>query len=211
MAGKPNTVVDRYGARVYSGNASFTKGVRESMAVLPSWLQPLLTYVTGKPLPHQAPSLAPPPLPNFLLSLFALVCIVGASLYSFSQSTMLGSLFLLPEWILVTGLLRKFQVVFGHHATHRMFFKKNERANQFMLNILTTLSLAQNGLEYRRDHFAHHNRTVFTTLDDPDAAFLHKFGFCRISELRRGEQVNCGARIQESICSTSKVCASRST
>ena len=35
-----------------------------------------------------------------------------------------------------------------------------------------------------------------------------KTGFCRISERRRSDRVNCGARTQdESICSTSKGCA----
>ena len=37
------------------------------------------------------------------------------------------------------------------------------------------------------------------------------FRFCRISEHRRGNQVNCGARTQDdSTCSTSKECAFRS-
>ena len=51
------------------------------------------------------------------------------------------------------------------------------------------------------------------TLEEAAQRILMPKGrFCRISECRRAGQVNCGSRIQdESPCSTSKVCAFRST
>ncbi len=167
----PGSVRDR------QAGTGFRAGVRESMTVLPACLQPLLTYITGKPLADERPSFAPAPMPNFVMSLAALLGLMAGNLYLLAQASIFGFLILPLTWVICTGLLRKMQVVFGHHSVHRTFIPSNPAANELMLNILVTIPLAQNSEEYRHDHFGHHSRALFTTLKDADAAFLHTLGF----------------------------------
>lgn len=75
-----------------------------------------------------------------------------------------------------TGLFRIFQVQFGHHASHKTFIRGGAKKNEFYLNLATTIAFCQNGEEYRSDHKAHHARKIFTTIKDPDAALLYRFG-----------------------------------
>lgn len=157
----------------------FRLGVRESMAILPGWLQPFITLVTGKPLPNESVRayLSPSPLTNFFLTIVVLAGIIGGNLYLLAH-TLVWGIFALPfTWVIYTGLVRKIQVVFGHHCVHHTFIPGNREVNELMLNILTTVALVQQGEEYRRDHLAHHNRTVFTTKDDADAALILEMGF----------------------------------
>jgi hypothetical protein len=173
----PRASCDPYSTRVARGRGRFQKDVRESMAVLPAWMQPLLTHITGKPLPWESPRFAPRPLLNLLIALNALLLLMAVPLYLLGVSAGLAALMLPPCWVLSTGILRTLQVVYGHQAAHRLLVRKSQRINQLLLDLLTTIPLAQNGVEYRRDHFGHHNRSIFTTRDDSDAAFLHEFGF----------------------------------
>jgi hypothetical protein len=95
--------------------------------------------------------------------------------------------FLLNPWLGVaaayfgavyqTGLFRRFQVEYGHHASHATFVRGDRARNRFIHELCTTLALCQNGHEYRKDHLEHHDRQVFTTMEDADAIFLHRFGF----------------------------------
>lgn len=155
----------------------FREGVRESMARLPGWMQPILTWITGKPLPGEQPLMQLNPLTDLVLTVTLLVAGISAQLYVLTHSVLAGLLLMPAGWILSTGLLRKIQVVFGHHCVHRHFVSGGAAANDWVLNVLTTLTLVQSGPEYRRDHLGHHNRALFTTREDADAALLHQLGF----------------------------------
>lgn len=161
----------------HSNISEYRIGVRETMRQLPGWLQPFMTFLTGKPMPNELPRLTPPPLINFILTMFFLLSIMSSNLVLLEHSFAWGVLVLPITWVICTGLLRKIQVVFAHHCVHRTFFRNNPKANELMLNILTTIALVQHGDEYRRDHFAHHSRSVFTTTKDADAALLFSLGF----------------------------------
>ena len=50
----------------------YRKGVRESMSRLPSWLQPIITIITGKPLPNENPVIKRAPMNSFLITVFVL-------------------------------------------------------------------------------------------------------------------------------------------
>lgn len=157
----------------------FRSGIRESMAILPRWLQPFITVITGKPLPNE-PScayLAPSPVTNFFLTMIVLTGMMGGNLYLLAHTLMWGAFALPFTWVICTGLVRKIQVVFAHHCVHHTFIRGNPAANELMLNVLTTIALVQHGAEYRRDHLAHHSRALFTTKDDADAALLFSMGF----------------------------------
>jgi len=78
--------------------------------------------------------------------------------------------------VAMTGLFRKFQVEYGHHASHRAFIRGNRKANRLYLDLATTFAFCQNGDEYRKEHNEHHDRKIFTTEHDGDAALLSKFG-----------------------------------
>lgn len=147
------------------------------MAGFPAWMQPGITLLTGKSLPGEKPSLSLSPAANLMLSIAAMISLMTINIYLFAHSVTSGLVMLPITWIFCTGLLRKIQVVFAHHCVHRTFFVGNPVANDIMLELLTTLTLVQNGVEYRRDHLGHHNRELFTTKDDADAALLYKLGF----------------------------------
>lgn len=164
-------------AKQHEHTSEFRSGIRESMTSLPGWLQPFITLITGKPLPNERPRLSPPPLVNFVLTMLVLTGMMAVNLYLLAHAIMWGWLALPFTWVICTGLLRKIQVVFAHHCVHRHFIHKNPAANELMLNILTTITLVQNGKEYRQDHLGHHSRVIFTTKEDADAALLFKLGF----------------------------------
>ncbi len=150
--------------------------VRESMAVLPRWMQPWLTRLTGKALPGEA-GRALHPVQSLALSLALLLGLAAGNLLLLSGGGMAGFAMLPLTWLVITGLMRKMQVVYGHHCVHRVFVRGHPAGNEFLLRALTTFLLVQNGAEYRRDHLGHHNRSLFTTVRDADAAFLHRLGF----------------------------------
>ena len=78
--------------------------------------------------------------------------------------------------VFLAGLLRKIQVVYGHHAIHETLFRRGSRMNGLVSKGLTIFVLAQNEIEYEQEHLDHHRRSVFTTRDDADASLLFNFG-----------------------------------
>ena len=79
--------------------------------------------------------------------------------------------------VILVGRLRAQQVVFGHHAVHGTLSRRWPWLNAIARHATTAIPLAQNPVEYKRDHFGHHRVRVFTTAEDSDAAFLQKLGF----------------------------------
>lgn len=163
--------------RKSSTNEQYQYGVRESMTVLPEWLQPMLTLVTGKPLAHQVSTKVMSTSSDLALTVLFLVSIWVGMLFIFSMHPIIGVILTLPSGIVATGLIRKLQVVFAHHAIHGTLFQKNAKANQLALHMITTFALLQAGKEYKIEHFGHHNRSIFTTYEDADAALLFSLGF----------------------------------
>ena len=149
--------------------------------VLPIWLQPVLTSLTGKPLKGEFPRTLSPLA--YLATTVTLLCVslilpvLGLSLVN-EQPFFIVTIFLLPFfWLVAAGQMRKLQVVVGHHCVHRVFLRSRPRLNDGLLELVCTLLLVQSANEYRRDHLGHHSRTLFTTREDADAAFLHQLGF----------------------------------
>ena len=160
---------------------TYAQGVRESMSVLPRWLQPFLSTLTGKPVRGQASSNLGPL--GFLIATVAWLCtslslpLVGLS-YGLELPWFVATVILLPLfWLVAVGQMRKLQVVVGHHCVHRVFLRGRPRLNDGLLETISTVLLVQSASEYRRDHLGHHSRALFTTREDADAAFLHQLGF----------------------------------
>jgi len=155
----------------------YREGIRESMSCLPVWMQPLITMITGKPLPFEKPVFTNSPRNSFFITLFLISGMMILNVFLLSNTVIYGFVLLPVTWIICTGQIRKIQVVYAHHCVHRTFFKNKPKINDFMLEVLTIIVLVQNGDEYRRDHLGHHSRELFTTKNDSDAALLFELGF----------------------------------
>lgn len=155
----------------------YIKGVRESMQRLPTYLQPFITLLTGKALSEEKPLLTMRPILSFFTGTSLVAALALINIHLLNSGSLLGYCLLPISWVVVTGQLRKIQVVFAHHCVHRTYFHKNAIYNDFMLELLTVLAFVQNGKEYRRDHLGHHNREKFTTQGDADAHILYTLGF----------------------------------
>lgn len=159
----------------------YAQGVRESMSVLPHWMQPMLSSLTGKPLKGEAAQVLDPKTSLMLACVWLLLCLgVPALMLStpLTNGWAWATAFGLPLcWLGAAGQMRKLQVVVGHHCVHRVFLRGAPRLNDGLLECVSTLILVQSAREYRRDHLGHHSRTLFTTREDADAAFLLSLGF----------------------------------
>ncbi len=153
--------------------------IRASYRRFPDWSQPFWTLLTAKPLPGEQPLLRLPPFAMAAVTLLLLFAAVAAHLALLQAGAAAGwaGYWLTPLFtVLVAGALRKIQVVYVHHCAHLTFVRNNPAWNRFIGNSFTTLALIQNLGEYQKEHFEHHNRSIFTTLRDADAALLYRFG-----------------------------------
>lgn len=90
---------------------------RESMRVFPKWMQPLLTELTGKPLPEEEMSFRWLWWMRLALAWLVLMGSIAAS----SALVTAGPVYwlLLPvTWLFTVSGLRAFQTTFVHHASH---------------------------------------------------------------------------------------------
>ena len=154
--------------------------VRRSYLVFPAWSQPLWTLLTGKPLRHEAPRWRVQPATGLVLTAVAIVLLAAAQLTLLSADALawrvLGWTLVAPAALVMAGLWRSIQVVFGHHAIHATLLAGGEAPNRLMARLLTVFSLSQSEAEYEREHLDHHRRAVFTTLQDADANLLYRCG-----------------------------------
>ncbi|RKT21761.1 fatty acid desaturase [Paraburkholderia sp. RAU2J] len=154
------------------------------MRVLPRILQPVLTWVTGKPLEVNEARLILPNVLDVLITFASTVAIVCFLVWLAGKETIVALPLIIVSWLVLVGLLRKMQVTHLHHAIHNRLFA-SPRLNKLYACVLPSLIFVQNGVEYRKEHLEHHNADIFTTERDSDAAFLAKLGF--IPGRERGE------------------------
>lgn len=143
---------------------SLNSTVRESMAHLPSSLQPLLTWITGKAAKGQKRSTHTPlyHLGTALVSLIA-----GWALIYF------GGIFLtLIGMLLVTGSMRKLQIVIVHHCSHSNFFGRKSKGNGILGNIISFTLFIEPFRSYKKSHSLDHHFGKHMTKEDPTVSFL---------------------------------------
>ncbi|MET3445512.1 stearoyl-CoA 9-desaturase [Ralstonia pickettii] len=154
----------------------FQEGVRESMSGLPIPFQPILTWLTGKPLNKSEKIYATPKTVDIAMTpLIGALAVQLLALLAASDSP-LAWLLILPLWIVSVGVLRKLQVTHLHHAIHNRLFG-SATLNKVYSRLIPAIIFVQNGREYKKEHLAHHNADIFTTKQDADAAFLAQLGF----------------------------------
>jgi hypothetical protein len=161
----------------WCGNGSFSPqtDVRESMRVLPKFIQPLLTWVTGKPLQGQRPLWKGTPYISLAIGLLQLFGAVAASVIIMHAPPVLWPMLIL-SWMVTAGSARLFQVTIIHHAVHYNF-SGNKARERRLIEVLSTLLLLQDFVGYRYDHVSVHHSKKLATLDDPDLKFLWVLGF----------------------------------
>lgn len=156
--------------------AHYESGVRESMNGLPAWTQRFLTWLTGHARDGQQPVILLGPVTRLALVLLqAALLVAGMTVLMNSGSWMVWML--LPfYWLVITGILRSLQLVYGHHAVHNAM-STHKGVNQACALLCTTLPLVMNENDYKETHLSHHRFNTFCTEEDDDSKFLMTLGF----------------------------------
>lgn len=147
---------------------------RETMVVLPRFLQPFLTWVTGMPFAGQRQIIRWTPWTLVLCTLceIAVGIIVGA--LALAHSGWLAICLLPVSWILTTGGIRMFFVVIEHTCTHHIF-SRTRWVNEALAEIISVVFWTQHYAAFKSEHATHHRVTRMAA--DPDTHFLNEWGF----------------------------------
>lgn len=149
---------------------SLNSNVRESMSRLPSFVQPLLTWITGRAAKGQKRSTH---TPYYHLATSLLSLISGWFLIY------IGEMFLtFIGMILVTGAMRKLQIVIVHHCSHSNFFTRKSKGNGILGNIISFTLFIEPFKSYKKSHSLDHHFGKHMTKDDPTVSFL--FDRCKL-------------------------------
>ena len=147
---------------------------RESMRVLPKWMQPLLTDLTGKALPEEE---APFRWSWWMRLAVAWLVLLGSVTAGGALLTAEPIYWLLlpMTWLFTVSSLRAFQTTFVHHASHGNL---SGRAwlDKVLGEIMSTVTWIVTLREYTEGHLkGHHPRTGLLDgagPDDPDLWFI---------------------------------------
>ncbi|TAK14723.1 MAG: hypothetical protein EPO32_00940 [Anaerolineae bacterium] len=153
-------------------------GVRESLLALPSFVQPLLTWVTGKP-PYGARSKHTPS--NWFHLVSALAALFGGAFASWVVVSMqitaiLAVPILLLAWMVTVSGARKLLIMISHQCVHGKF-SGNKVLDRIVMELVSTTILVQDFQAYQADHVSIHHSKQLATLEDPDVKFLVTLGF----------------------------------
>lgn len=146
-----------------------TSDIRESMRVLPAFLQPFLTWLTGKPLRGETPTKLTPlhhVAGAFLSLLFGVATSVTAVAFTGGWLVLL-----VPGWILTVHGARKLQVMILHHCSHYRVFG-SKPGDTYLGRAIAAVLLIQSFDEYRREHIDDHHSARHMTRRDPSVEFL---------------------------------------
>ncbi|MFJ2742601.1 stearoyl-CoA 9-desaturase [Streptomyces sp. NPDC087440] len=150
------------------------KDPRESMRVLPEFMQHRLTLFTGKPLPGQR---APRWTPSY--HLVAGVAAMAAGTAFSALVWTLGAWWLLllpPGWAVTLHGMRNLRMMVYHQCAHRNMYRRRG-ADLAIGRALSSVLVIQNFERYSREHVSDHHAAHHMTLRDPTVqAFLISLG-----------------------------------
>lgn len=160
---------------------------RESMRILPKWLQPILTELTGMPLEGEQPIFRWTWWMRLLVTWIMLITSLVASM-SLAEAGPVFWPMLIVSWLFTMGSLRAFQTTFVHHASHGNLSGK-PRMDKLLGELMSILAWIMPLCDYQRGHIGgHHPRTGLADgkgADDPDLVFIaNELGF-RPGQTRR--------------------------
>jgi 3-carboxy-cis,cis-muconate cycloisomerase len=137
---------------------------RESMRVLPRFLQYPLTLLTGKPLAGQKP--IPWWTPTFHLVAAFTNLLVGIGLGVTGWAASGGWLMLLlPAWAVILHAMRNLRMMIFHQCSHRNMYRR--RIDTVIGGAIASLLIVQNYRRYSREHVSDHHASHHMTLRDP--------------------------------------------
>jgi hypothetical protein len=155
--------------------SSLSSRVRETMRPLPLFLQPLLTWLTGKPLRKQQPLWKRSAYWSLTMALLQLFGGVAASIVLMNAFLLWWPLLVL-SWMVTVGGARILQVTIIHHCIHYNFPGRRTSV-RWLVEVLSALLLIQDFASYQFEHVSIHHSKKLATLDDPDLKFLLLLGF----------------------------------
>jgi hypothetical protein len=156
--------------------------VRESMRIFPAWMQPLLTFFTGKPLIGEAPPLKLTPLLHLLTAFIGLFgsVIISAMILTALMMGIPVTVLVLPvlpvSWMFTVNKARKLHTTIMHHCVHDNFLR-SKLMDRIVGEVISTILMIQPFGPYQDDHKNTHHTKHLATLEDPDVKFLMRFGF----------------------------------
>jgi fatty acid desaturase len=141
---------------------------RTSMQVLPGFLQPILTWITGQPLPGQRPWRLRP-IHHLLASIAPLAAGVSLGVLLIRHGWWVV---LIPiSWILTTHGMRKLRAMILHQCSHGNFFR-NRQVDSIIGHLIAFLFITQEYANYRLEHASDHHSVHHMTMRDPTVQFL---------------------------------------
>lgn len=155
--------------------------VRETMRTLPNFMQPMLTWLTGKPFQGQQPLIKRSKMSHYMSALFFLF--FGASLATVGiLNSNWWSFFAIPfGWILTVGGARKLATSINHYCVHGDFmplhWKRLLPYQSLIAEVNSIICFLQCFADYRHEHMTHHKAKCTATMRDPDMVFMWLIGF----------------------------------
>jgi fatty acid desaturase len=139
------------------------------MRRLPAFLQPFLTWLSGKPLAG-ARSWNLRPVHHLIACLVPAVAGTAVSVLAVLRGGWL--LLVLPVgWLLTTHGIRKLRTMILHQCSHRNFWRR-PRTDRLVGKTIGILLLSQEYDEYQREHIGDHHSNGHMTMRDPTVQFL---------------------------------------
>jgi len=156
--------------------------VRESMRVLPGWIQPGLTFLTGKPLRGESAPRGRTRLTQCVSASSFLLGGVASAASLLVLAPRLGpwAVAVVPalsvSWLVAVNGMRKLQTVILHHCVHGMFCGCEDTERK-IADAVSSVLLTQSYRSYKHDHVTGHHSMELATFSDPDLRFLLYLGF----------------------------------
>jgi fatty acid desaturase len=144
---------------------------RESMRVLPRFLQYPLTVFTGKPLRGQRPFRWW--TPEYHLAQAFLAPVLGVALGAAAwHASGWWLLLLLPSWAITLHGMRNLRMLIFHQCSHRNMFRRR-KLDTAIGGAISSLLIVQHYQRYSKEHVSDHHAAHHMTLRDPTVqAFL---------------------------------------
>lgn len=152
--------------------AEFALDPRETMRRLPAFLQPFLTWLSGRPLRDAVPRFRWTPWMRFAEAVLVTAMGVTVGAIALTKAVLVP---LLPiSWVMVTGGMRTLHLGITHHASHDNFAKR-PRANRIVGELITAAILQLTFAQYRESHLRHHSSKL-GSFEDDDVGHLAELG-----------------------------------
>ena len=158
-----------------SHEAAVTLDPRESFRRFPSWVQPLITFISGKPLPGSRPLVTFSPVGALIYDYakYGVGILGAAAVFNWSGAWLIT----LPLFWLATVNGARSLASDAHYAGHAAL-TFNQKIDHVLGNLISLSIISANMEDYAHRHNRdHHGRMGIGTTDDPDVSMIGLIGF----------------------------------